>query len=242
MATTTHPRHLSRKELRQPTEVASFVEAAGDYVANHLMRVVLGAVGLLALVLIAAGVRLYLAQRDGAIAESFYQATRALEHKDYSSATAQFTRVSQDYPGSSLGRLALFYVGNAYLAQDQFAKARDALQEYLAVGDRPTFREMALMQLGVADENLGDYPAARKAYGDASAIAGPQQANADLNIARLLVRLGDKPGAVAAYQRYLREHPLSDDRNTVIDALAQLGVAPAMPSGPGRTITIPPAK
>ena len=61
MATTTkpHPHHLSRKELRQPAEFVTLVDSAGDYIANHLGRVISGAIGLLALILVIVGVRFY---------------------------------------------------------------------------------------------------------------------------------------------------------------------------------------
>jgi len=241
MASTTkpHPHHLSRKELRQPDEFVTLVDSAGDYVANHLGRVIIGVIGLLALILMIVGVRFYFNYQDRQIAEAFYQASTAFDHKEYARARSQFAALAEAHPRSSLGRLSMFYLGNAYMADNEAKPARDAFQKYLAADDRPAFREMALMQLGVADENLADFTGARKAYEDAAAMKGPEQGRAELDVARLLARQGDKPAAIAAYQRFLRENPFSQDRGDVIDALAQLGVAPAAPAVSAKTIELP---
>lgn len=242
MATTTpHPHRLSRKELRKPDEFVTFVDAAGDYIVSHLGRVIIGVITLLALILVIVGLRFYLSYQDRQIAEAFYQASTAYDRKEYASARSQFAALAAAHPHSSLGRLATLYIGNAYLADNEAKQARDALQKYLSADDRPAFREMALMQLGVADEEVEDLAGARKAYEEAAAMKGPEQGRAELNVARLLVRQGDKPAAIAAYQRFLRESPFSQERGEVVDALAQLGVAPPAPVGLGKTIEPPAA-
>ena len=240
MATTKpHPHHLTRKDLRQPDEFVSFVDAAANYAANNLGRVIIGLVGLLLLVLLIVGVRLYLGTQDRALAEAFYQATTAYDQKDYGGARSQFAALTEAHPGSDLARLAQFYIGNIYMADNQPSKAREALQKYLAADDRAAFRAMALMQLGVADEELSDYVAAQKAYTQAASMKGAEQGRAELNGARLLARAGDKKGAIAAYQRYLSENPYSQERGRVIDALAELGAAPPKLSASPRTIELP---
>ena len=236
-----HPHHLTKKELRQPVEAVSIVDAVADYVANNLVKVVLGVVALLLLVLVVVGVRFYLNSQKREEAEAFYQATRAYEQHDYGSARSQFAAITEAHPGSSLGRLAQFYIGNAYLTDQQPAKARDALQKYLTQDDRPAFREMALMQLGIANEELADFAGAQKAYEQAAAIKGPEQGRAELNVARLLARAGDKKSAIAAYQRYLSENPYSQERGRVVDALAQLGTSPVTVSS-AKTIELPAPK
>jgi len=233
-----HPHHLTQKDLKAPVEAVSLVESAANYVANNLVKVVLGIIGLLALVLVIVGIRFYQNSQQRDVAEAFYQASRTYEQRDYSSARTQFTALVEAHPGNSLARLAQFYVGNTYLSDQQPAKARDALQKYLSEDDRPTFREMALMQLGVANEQLSDFAAAQKAYAQAAAMKGPEQGRADLNVARLMAKAGDKKGAIAAYQRYLSENPYSQERSRVIDALAQLGAAPATAST-AKTIEVP---
>jgi Flp pilus assembly protein TadD len=81
----------------------------------------------------------------------------------------------------------------------------------------------------VAYEQLGNAAEARTAYEQAASIDEGAQGRAELNLARLMAAEGDKQGAIATYQRFLREHPFGQDRVTVTDALARLGAtAPAM--------------
>ncbi|MGH7877995.1 MAG: tetratricopeptide repeat protein [Candidatus Binataceae bacterium] len=225
MATSTHRPHISRKELRQPDEFISFFDAAGEYIASNLVRVILGAVGVLVLIVAAVGVSFYLSSQERAAAEFFYAAVNTLDRKDYGAAAAQFAALAAEHPHSRLGRLAPFYAANAALEQKQPAKARDTLRQFLAAEKESAFRELALMQLGVADEDLGDYAGARKSYQDAAAIRGAEQGRAELNVARLQTRAGDRTAAIATYQRFIRENPFSPDRRAAVDALAGLGVA-----------------
>lgn len=222
----TRPHHITRKELRQPDEFIGFVDRAGNWIADNLSRVILGAVAILIVIVAIVGVRFYLAGQQQAAAEAFYQAIVSFDHRDYKTATRQFTALSANYPHTSLGRLARFYIANGLLAQKQYAQARDALEQYLSEEDRPAFREMALMQLGVVYENLGNFPEARKAYERAAALNGPEKGRAERNAARVMVKAGDKAGAIAAYRSFLSENPYSPDRAEVIEALAQLGAAP----------------
>jgi tetratricopeptide (TPR) repeat protein len=226
MATTTPHHRLTRKDLRQPDEFVSLLDAASEYVATHLGRVIGAALALLALILLTAALNLYVNHRHRAAAEAFYSASQAYDSKQYQTAENRFQALANDYPGTSLGRLALLYMGDIHLAQNQAAPARDLLQRFLEVDHRPVFRQVALLQLGVAWEALGNDGEAHKAYAQAAAINEGQQGRAELELARLTANQCDKPGAIAIYQRFLREHPFGAQRTSVIDALARLGAAP----------------
>ncbi len=232
----TRPHHITRKELRQPDEFVSFVDQAGEWIAHNLGRVILGVIALLVLIGAIVGLRFYLDRQKQAAAESFYQAIVSFNRRDYKTGTREFADLAAAHPHTSLGRLARFYVANGLLAQKENAQARDTLQQYLSEEDRPAFREMALMQLGVVYENLRNYPEARKSYERAAALNGPEKGRAERNAARVMVRAGDKTGAIAAYRNFLSENPYSPERAEVIEALAQLG-ASAMPSTPVKKST-----
>jgi hypothetical protein len=145
MATTTtrHPR-LTRKELRQPDEFVSFLDATGDYVADHLPRVLAIGAGIFVLILIGVGLRLYFNSMARAVAEAFYSASSAYEQKDFKGAETQFQTIAGEYPSTNLGRLALLYLGDVYLDQHQPAvpelpeSCREA--DFSPVGTTPTGR------------------------------------------------------------------------------------------------------
>jgi predicted negative regulator of RcsB-dependent stress response len=239
MATITRPK-LSRKELKQPDEFISSLDLALDFVSHNVTTVILAAVVLVGALAIVFAFRFYWQHQQRLAAEDFYQAVSALDRKDYAAARQGFTQLAEGEPGQTLGRLSSFYLGSIYLDQGQSAKAREALTVYLgANGDNSQFTQLALCQLGVANENLGDFAQARDAYARAAAIQGPQRARAELGGARMLVRLGDRKGAVAAYQAFLRENPFAMERPSVVEALADLGAVPDSVASTSKTIEVP---
>jgi predicted negative regulator of RcsB-dependent stress response len=241
------PHHkVSRKALKQPDEFVSTLDWIGDWVAANLARVIIGAIALVAAVVIIFAASFYSQYRRRIASEQFYRAINALSDKDYKTAEVGFSGLVQNDGGRTLGHLARLYLATTYLAQNQTSKARDALRNYLADGGNRLFRQMALTQLGVTDEDLGDYHGARAAYVQAAQLDGPEKARAQIGAARTLALIGDRQGAIAGYQQFLRENPFAQQRDEVIEALAQMGAPPEPPvkyNGPpaagGTTNTTP---
>jgi len=237
MATTTHHK-LSRKDLKRPDEFVTFFDTAGVFLQENLSRVIIAAAAAIALLAVLMGLDFYSAHQGRLTAEDFYQASYALEHKNYQAAQQGFQHLAE-HGSDPLSRLAEFYLANVYVAQRQPAKARDALDAYLKGADHEQFKELALVQLGVVNEDLGDFAKARDAYTQAAALDGPEKERAQIGAARMLARLGDKPAAIAAYQRFVGENPFAPERASAVEALAQLGVAPEHPKAVSRTIEVP---
>jgi predicted negative regulator of RcsB-dependent stress response len=237
---TTHTR-LTRKELKRPDEFVTLVDWVALFFRKNLNRVILAAVATVVVFVIVFGLYFYSQHQSRLAAEAFYDAVGALEHKDYKAAELGFSRLVEEHPHTNLGRLARFYQANAYLAENQPAKARNALQAYLASGAQRLFRQLALTQLGVADEDLGQYRSARDAYLEAVALDGPQKVRARLGAARAQVRMGDKQGAIAAYRRFLDENPYARERADVTEALVQLGAPPEVQPSKAKTLELAPS-
>jgi predicted negative regulator of RcsB-dependent stress response len=219
-------RKLRRKELRQPDEFITFFENLRGFLLDNLVQVIIGACAAIALAAIGFGVFFYMQYRDRLVADQFYEAITALDHKEYKTAETDFSKLAEDHPGASLGRLARFYLASCYMAEKDPAKARDALNEYLAGDDRPTFKSLAQLQLGVAYEDLGQFQQAHQAYSEAAKLPGPQKLQAELAAARMLVREGQKDAAIAAYRQFLKENPFAEERTDAFVALTELGVQP----------------
>jgi tetratricopeptide (TPR) repeat protein len=228
MAVTSH-RRVTRKALRRPDEFVTTLDRIGEFVEQNLTRVIIGAAGLAAAIAIALIGSFYSEHRQRIVSERFYQAINALSDNDYHTAERRFSRLARKDSSVPLGRLAQFYLATGYLAQNQPAKARDALQNYLAGGGSELFRQMALTQLGVSNEDLGYYRDAHAAYVQAAQLNGPEKERARIGAARTLALAGNRQGAIAAYQQFLRENPFTQQRAEVIEALAQMGAPPGPP-------------
>ncbi|HXZ87962.1 MAG TPA: tetratricopeptide repeat protein [Candidatus Binataceae bacterium] len=239
MATTTR-RKLSRKELKQPDEFISFLDQTVDFVQHNVTRIILGAAGLVAIVALGFAFQFYSQHQERLAAADFYDAVGAVDRKDYKAAEQGFTQLADSRPHRTLGRLSRFYLASVYLDQGQPAKARDALTAYLD-GDGPApFTQLALCQLGVANEDLGDFRKAREAYVRAAAIEGPERGRAELGSARMLAKLGDQKGAIAAYQAFLKRDPFGVERPDVVEALASLGAKPEISPLTSKAVDVPP--
>jgi tetratricopeptide (TPR) repeat protein len=227
MATTrTHHKKISRKELKQPDEFQSFVANAEEFLFNNLQQVIVSASIVLTVGALAVGLYYYEIHRDNMAGDRFYSAISELNQKNYQQAEADFEKLAQDEPGREVGKLARFYLGSAYFQQGELEKARDALVAYMPDAKDNLFASMAYADLGVIYEKMGDLKKAQGAYAQAAAIPGPEQTRAELQVARMLARQGDKADAINAYRRVLTAHPFSRERQTVIEALAELGAAP----------------
>ncbi|HYL57708.1 MAG TPA: tetratricopeptide repeat protein, partial [Candidatus Acidoferrales bacterium] len=123
----------------------------------------------------------------------------------------------------------------AYLADNDPAKARDSLVQFLEEEHDPMFSSLAWTNLGVVYESMGDWSKAAGAYRNGATAPGPEQVRAELGMARMLAKAGDKQGAVAAYRGFLAAHPYAQQRQDVVESLALLG-APAE-EGPPRAAT-----
>jgi predicted negative regulator of RcsB-dependent stress response len=225
MATTTH-RRISRKELKQPDEFITIFDQIGDFIADNALQVVIGAVIVVVAIAAAFAFSFYEQHQRGIVSGQFYGAINALGDKRYAEAEQGFSRLAEQSPNSQLGHLAQFYLASTYLAENEPAKARDALQAFLQNGGETLFRQMALTQLGVTDEELGAYGNAHIAYVEAAQLDGPEKARAEVGVARTLALQGDHQGAIRAYQRFLTENPFAQQRVEVIEALAQMGATP----------------
>lgn len=233
---TTRPK-LSRKDLKRPDEFQSAVETVRTFVEDHLRQVILGACVVVVIVAVALGVYFYESRQARTAAEQFSHALSQLEQHHYPAAESAFRKLAADDPGRPVGKLANFYLASAYLAQDKPAKARDALQSYLANDDSPIFRGTALNNLAVAYENMGKYEQAEDAYRKAAKIKGPEQARAELGVARMLLKRGKRGDAIEAYKKFLSGHPFAPEDQSVREALASLGVS-ASPSTPSPMVKI----
>jgi len=231
MPPTTHRRKITQKELKGPDEFTTFVDNARDFFVNNLTQVIVSTAVVVAVAAIAIGTYYYERHRDTLASARFYDAITALNVGQNKIAETQFKQLADDEPGRRLGRLARFYVASAYLADGDLPDARDSLVAFLAEERDPLFRSLALTNLAVVYERMADWKKAAGAYLQAAADPGPEQVRAELGVARMLAKAGDKQGAIDAYRGFLAEHPFAEQRRDVTESLALLG-APADASPP----------
>jgi len=233
MPPTTHRRKVTQKQLEAPDEFTTLVDSARDFLLGNLTQVLISAGIVVAIGAIVVGVYYYERHRDSLASAEFYTAVTALNAGHNKEAQAQFKKLAEQEPGRRLGRLARFYMASAYLGDGDLPNARAALVAFLAEEHDPLFTSLALTDLAVVYERMGDWHKAAGAYEQAAIVPGPEQARAELGVARMLAKSGDKSQAIAAYRGFLTAHPFAAQRQDVMESLALLGApAEAPSSGP----------
>jgi predicted negative regulator of RcsB-dependent stress response len=230
MPPTTHRRKITQKELKAPDEFTTLIDSARDFLVNNLTQVLVSAGIVVAVAVIVVGVYYYERHQDNLASAQFYSAITALNAGKNKDAEAQFKKLADEEPGRRLGRLARFYMASAYLGDNDLPKARDELVVFLAEEHDPNFTSLALTDLAVVYERMADWRKAAGAYQQAASVSGPEQVRAELGVARMLAKSGDKPQAIAAYRNFLAAHPFAAQRQDVIESLALLGAPAEAPS------------
>lgn len=138
--------------------------------------------------------------------------------KQPTKAQDKFSQLVNANPGNSE---ALFWLGQAYAAENQWAQARDEFQRSFDIDH--TYA--SLFNLGLAFYSLKDYAHARDAF---VALLGHQQkGRPDVQLWYILGdtlrHLGDKKGAVAAYKQFVALVPKSPATTKAKAYIKQLG-------------------
>jgi len=116
---------------------------------------------------------------------------------------------------------SLFWLGQAYAAQDKWAQARDEFQRSFALDHQYA----ALFNLGLAYYNLKDYKNARDAFEALAAHQTKEHPDFQLwfVLGDTLRQMGDKKGAVAAYKRFVALVPKGQATDKAKAYIKQLG-------------------
>lgn len=238
MPSSTH-RKLTRKELKQPDEFESLLDDIGAFFVNNLQQILIASGIILAVGAIVASIYFYERHRDETAGDNFYSALQQLRDTNYKAAATGFEALADAEPNRRIGRLARFYLASAYIGENDLPKARDALVQFVTEEHDPLYTNLALTNLGVVYERMGDYRKAAGSYGQAASVPGPEQQRAELGIARVLAKAGDKSAAIAAYRGFLAAHPFAQQRGDALESLAMLGVQPEA-NAPGVGMPIAP--
>ena len=229
----TTQRRIRRKQLKEPDEFQSFIESAGDFLTEHLSEAVWAAAIVVGVTLIAIGAYVYERHRDRAVSAQFYSALTELKDKQYKDAERDFIDLAANASNRELGRLSRLYLAKCYLADNDLPRARDSYAAFLSQGKDPEFRGIAMMDLGVVYERMGDLNKAKGIYRQAADQPGTIGLDAELAVARIEEAQSEKSLAIAAYQQFLQQHPFATQRQNVVEALARLGASPpAAPANP----------
>jgi predicted negative regulator of RcsB-dependent stress response len=184
--------------------------------------------GMAAVAVVAALLGWQASSRTEAASNAFRLARSQFAAGEYANASGSFETLAREFPGTAFGRLAILYRGHSLLRQNEPKGAAAAYQEFLTHSLDATYvRQLALANLGQAQELLGETAEARASLAQASELPGPYRIDALLAYARLSEGAGDTAAAQAAYRKVLAENPDAETRTFVERRLPASGEEPA---------------
>lgn len=138
--------------------------------------------------------------------------------KQPSKAVDKFSALANADPTNSE---SLFWLGQAYAAENQWAQARDEFQRSFGIDHQYA----SLFNLGLAYYNLKDYKDARDAFLALAAHQSKDHPDFQLwfVLGDTLRQLGDKKGAVAAYKHFVALVPKGQATDKAKAYIKQLG-------------------
>lgn len=192
---------IRRRELREPDEFLTLSRRALDYAKANERKVTLAAIGLVAVLALALGVRSYRAWQDERAREAFAAAYLDFTAGRLDQALAGFAGVQARWPSTSSARLALLYGANAAFDAKKDREAEQQYAKLLAASTDGDLRQIAHYNLGLLRARAGDPQAALEHFREASAVAGPLRGAAWLERIRGLSKSGTRPEDAAVALR-----------------------------------------
>jgi outer membrane protein assembly factor BamD (BamD/ComL family) len=185
---------------------------AVDFFQEHGRNLAIGGGVLVALIV---GIALFQANQassEKAASVQLAQATRDLENNALEPAAAKLGEIVQRHGGSKAGLRARFFLGTVELKRGNNAAAEAQFRAFLGkVGASDYFRAGGQRGLAVALENQSKYAEAAAAYEaiPKGNVGEDEKAHALVAAARARTLAGDKAGALALYDRVIKEFPTS---------------------------------
>ena len=222
-------KHISRKELREPDRFMVVTQQVLDFLRQNRVLAILAGV-LVALVM--TGVfawQIYKTHQNDEAAQAYDSAMtlyRAGKHKE---AISELQKV-ESYRWSRYAALAHLYEANSHIALNDFEKAENAAQRFIAgTEDNSVYRQIGLVTLAHAEELKAQCKQAIDHYNEAERINAAFKERAMFGKARCFTKLGDNKSAIATYQQYIKENPnapISSRLHLQIAELQQGGATP----------------
>lgn len=130
---------------------------------------------------------------------------------NYQKAISLYQEVLDKHSGSESATVALYYIGNSYLASGEAGKAIGTYNKFIEDhDDQDTILPLVYLNLGYAYLNMRDYNNAISAFKEASTLKGSLVIDrAAYETARVYETSGDKVSAIERYEYLVKTYPNS---------------------------------
>lgn len=211
-------KRVTRKQLlKEPDEFITFSGRLIQFGMAHKTQLVYAAAGLVLLVAILTGVRVFGNRSENkasvALGDVLKSYSEAAAQKDpkliYTTVADEFKTVLDKYSSRSAGKLTRLLFADLCYKAARFEEAIELYEKSLKdYSNQPWVKDLALNGLAYSLEAKGDFPAAAKYYqmiaADAESIL---KAQALMNLGRVQVSAGESEKSLATFKQLIAEHP-----------------------------------
>src|SRR2546428_11538958 len=134
---------IQRRELKEPDEFLTLTRRYLAYAQHHERQVTLAALGVIALIAVALGVRWYRSWQESNAEAAFGAARLDYAAQKFDAAAQSFQKVGTTWPRTAYGQLALVYVGNCYPELGKTKEAGEAFTPARPGGRGRSYRPIA---------------------------------------------------------------------------------------------------
>lgn len=211
---------FTKKEIKRDPLLETLYQINQYYKANkRQLLAILGTV-IAVVVIVWVGVKWKITSEHDA-SRMFGKALISIQIKEFEEASQQLEPILSEYPNTSDGSKALFYLGLISLEQEDFIRARQYFNDYLNNADNPDLECGALSKIAYTYEKDGDYSMAAEYYEQASEICeGTYQRRSNLlNSILSYVKVGEFNKANVKIHELSGEENLPRDMQDAIDEI-----------------------
>jgi len=229
------PEAKTRKQmLNQKDEFVTLSARALTFVASHWRPFLFALLFILAAAAAFGAYNLYSNRQERQAALALFQARPLfmpllarpeIQKGEADQALRQLLEVIRRYPRTPSALQATFYTGQIQYRLRDYPMAVQSFQRVVRKASTSMIRELALLNLGNAQEAMGDCRAAISTYRGVLTDKAILQDRALQSIGRCYETLGDRAKATEAYNQVLQTFPNSPWAEEIKDRLASLQAA-----------------
>ena len=148
--------------------------------------------------------------------------------EEYRTAAQKLNELVNTYPGTSIGKKALLYLGNCHFALREHNNATKYYTLFLerSSSNEKTLRAMAYEGLGYASEEAGKVDKAAEYFKKATEEGPGMNELALMNLARSYEELRQNGKAIETYQKAIKDYPQSESVPMARERVAVLSKTP----------------
>ena len=228
---------MTRHQLKERDEITTSLERFTELVVARKKEVMTGLIVLAVLILAIFGWRFYSSRRNAAVQAQLSQAISAFndtvnlksDKERYEKTIAEAQKTHDQYPSSTAGQIALYYMALSQEGLGDTAKATQSLQEVAQRGDA-SVKATAQFALGAIYKKHGETQKAIDVYKQVYDSGGYSKAAVAYELAQLYEANNQMDQAKEYYQKLVSEFPESPFRQNADEALRRMGVVAAPPA------------